>query len=380
MSCAAVPVQTHRVDRDSRNAGLALSLCLPSDVLLYLLLPMYAADFGVSLAQAGVLLAANRLVRIVGYGWVVRRYARHGDRAMCSLAAAAAAICALGYATLSGFAALLVLRLVWGLCFATFNLSTQTLATADAQGAARRAGRSRAIISIGPMLALPLGAVMAQSFGPRSIFLVLCLSCLCGVWAARALPAKGHEMAGAKGRRLRLPDSIATWSFVEGVALDGLFIFGLSLYAQTQLGSSGVLVAGVLMAVRYLSEMLFSPFGGRLADRFGALRMLVVLSLATSLALLMFGSDWLIVGAALVLVLRALQLPLVVTLVARRNPQGRIQALAGNAVWRDIGAGLGPVLAGLLLARAPALWVYAAAALALALAAMGCLWSQRRSR
>ena len=79
-------------------------------------------------------------------------------------------------------------------------------------------------------------------------------------------------------------------------------------------------------------------------------------------------------------VLRALQLPLVVTLVARRNPQGRIQALAGNAVWRDIGAGLGPVLAGLLLARAPALWVYAAAALALALAAMGCLWSQRRSR
>ena len=380
MSSAATPVQTHRADQDSRNAAQVLSLCLPSDVLLYLLLPMYAADFGVTLAEAGILLAANRLVRIIGYGWVVRFYARHGDRAACSLAAFAAAVCALGNAVLTGFAALLVLRLVWGLCFATFNLSTQTLATADAQGAARRAGRSRAIISIGPMLALPLGAVMAQSFGPRSIFLVLCLSCLCGVWAARALPAKGHEMAGAKGRRLRLPDSIATWSFVEGVALDGLFIFGLSLYAQTQLGSSGVLVAGVLMAVRYLSEMLFSPFGGRLADRFGALRMLVVLSLATSLALLMFGSDWLIVGAALVLVLRALQLPLVVTLVARRNPQGRIQALAGNAVWRDIGAGLGPVLAGLLLARAPALWVYAAAALALALAAMGCLWSQRRSR
>lgn len=373
MSSASAPA-LQRADRDSRNSAQVLSLCLPSDVLLYLLLPMYAADFGVTLVEAGILLAANRLVRIVGYGWVVRFYGRHGDRAACSLAAFAAAACALGNATLSGFAALLVLRLVWGLCFATFNLSTQTLAIAEAQGAARRAGRSRATLSIGPMLFLPLGAVMAQAVGPRSIFFVLCVSALCGLWRARALPDRGHDIPSNSGRRLRLPDSIATWSFIEGVTLDGLFIFGLSLYAQTHLGGTGVLVAGVLMAVRYLSEMLFSPFGGRLADRFGALRMLVVLSLATSLALLMFGSYWLFVGAFLVLVLRALQLPLVVTLVAQRNPQARIQALAGNAVWRDIGAGLGPILAGVLLPQVPALWAYAGAAAILALSALGCAW------
>ncbi|MDF3865512.1 MFS transporter [Pseudomonas denitrificans (nom. rej.)] len=373
MSSASAPA-LQRADRDSRNSAQVLSLCLPSDVLLYLLLPMYAADFGVTLVESGILLAANRLVRIVGYGWVVRFYGRHGDRAACSLAAFAAAACALGNATLSGFAALLVLRLVWGLCFATFNLSTQTLATAEAQGAARRAGRSRATLSIGPMLFLPLGALMAQALGPRSIFFVLCVSALCGLWRARALPDKPHDIPTNSGRRLRLPDSIATWSFIEGVTLDGLFIFGLSLYAQTHLGGTGVLVAGVLMAVRYLSEMLFSPFGGRLADRFGALRMLVVLSLATSLALLMFGSYWLFVGAFFVLVLRALQLPLVVTLVAQRNPQARIQALAGNAVWRDIGAGLGPILAGVLLPQVPALWAYAGAAAILALSALGCAW------
>ncbi|MFJ4346561.1 MFS transporter [Pseudomonas sp. NPDC089401] len=378
MSSAAAPAQTLRADRESRHAAQVLGLCLPSDVLLYLLLPMYASDFGVTLAQAGVLLAANRLVRIIGYGWVVRFYARHGDRAACSLAACAAAVCALGNATLSGFAALLVLRLVWGLCFATFNLSTQTLATAMPEGAARRAGRSRATLSIGPMLALPLGALMAQAWGPRSVFLVLCVSALCGLWRARALPARGHAIPSRGGRRLRLPDSIATWSFIEGVALDGLFIFGLSLYAQQHLGSAGVLAAGVLMAVRYLSEMLFSPFGGRLAERFGALRMLVVLSLATSLALLVFASHWLFIGAFFVLVLRALQLPLVMTLVAQRNPQGRIQALAGNAVWRDIGAGFGPMLAGLLLPQVPAIWAYASAALVLALAALNCAWQPRR--
>lgn len=373
MSSAYAPA-LQRADRDSRNSAQVLSLCLPADVLLYLLLPMYAADFGVTLVEAGILLAANRLVRIVGYGWVVRFYARHGDRAACSLAALATAACALASATLSGFATLLVFRLVWGLCFATFNLSTQTLATAEAQGAARRAGRSRATLSIGPMLALPLGAVMAQAFGPRSVFFVLFVAALCGLWRARALPATGHDIPVSSGRRLRLPDSIATWSFIEGVTLDGLFVFGLSLYAQTHLGATGVLVAGILMAVRYLSEMLFSPFGGRLADRFGALRMLVVLSLATSLALLMFGSYWLFIGAFFVLVLRALQLPLVVTLVAQLNPQARIQALAGNAVWRDIGAGLGPILAGVLLPQVPALWAYAGAAAILALSALGCAW------
>lgn len=372
MSSAAVPAQTLRADRDSRNAAQVLGLCLPSDVLLYLLLPMYASDFGVTLVEAGVLLAANRLVRIIGYGWVVRFYARHGDRAACSLAAFAAAVCALGNATLGGFAALLVLRLVWGLRFATFNLSTQTLATAEAQGAARRAGRSRATLAIGPMLALPLGALMAQAYGPRAVFYVLCISALCGLWRARALPCGGHDIAVRSGRRLRLPDSIATWSFIEGVTLDGLFIFGLSLYAQVHMGESGVLVAGVLMAVRYLSEMLFSPFGGRLADRFGALRMLVVLSLATSLALLVFASHWLFIGAFFVLVLRALQLPLVMTLVALRNPHARIQALASNAVWRDIGAGLGPMLAGVLLPQVPAIWAYAGAALAVAVAALNC--------
>ncbi len=365
---AAAPPSTLRADRDSRNAAQVLGLCLPSDVLLYLLLPMYAEDFGVTLAQAGVLLAANRLVRIVGYGWVVRFYARHGDRAACSLAAGAAAVCALGNATLSGFAALLVLRLVWGLCFATFNLSTQTLATAQAH---------RATLSIGPMLALPLGAVMAQAWGPRSVFFVLCISALLGLWRARALPGEGHSIPARSGRRLRLPDSIATWSFIEGVALDGLFIFGLSLYAQVHVGESGVLVAGVLMAVRYLSEMLFSPLGGRLADRFGPLRMLVLLSLATALALLVFASQWLFIGAFFVLLLRALQLPLVMTLVALRNPHERIQALAGNAVWRDIGAGLGPMLAGLLLPQVPAIWAYGAAALAIALAALNCARSAR---
>ena len=359
-------------DTTSRRAALTLALCLPSDVLLYLLLPMESQAFGITLAQAGVLLAANRLVRIFGYRHVLNFYAHNGDRLTCMIAAGAATVCALGNSMLSGFAALLGLRLIWGLCFAALNLSTQVLATSEPAGAARRAGRSRAVIALGPMLALPLGGWLTLWAGPRPIFLILAGCCLAGLWVARGLPTAGHDLHST-GRRFKWPDSVAVWSFIEGVALDGLFIFGLSIQAQKILGGDAVLIAGGLMALRYASEMLLSPLGGRAAQRFGATSMLLLFSFLSALALTAFGSYWVIVGAAAVLVLRALQLPLVTTLVAERNPGSmRVSALASNAVWRDVGAGLGPLMAGLLLPIASAPWVFGLAGAAIAVSAVFC--------
>lgn len=366
-------------DTHSRRAALTLALCLPSDVLLYLLLPMEYQAFGITLAQAGVLLAANRLVRIFGYRHVLNFYARHGDRLTCMIAAGAATLCAVGNSMLSGFAALLGLRLVWGLCFAALNLSTQVLATSEPAGAARRAGRSRALIALGPMLALPLGGLLTLWAGPRPIFLILAGCCLVGLWMARGLPGTGHDLHSTPGRRFKWPDSVALWSFIEGVALDGLFIFGLSIQAQKIMGGDAVLIAGGLMALRYLSELLLSPLGGRAAQRFGATAMLLLFSFLSALALAAFGSYWVIIGAAAVLVLRALQLPLVTTLVAERNPGAMwVSALASNAVWRDIGAGLGPLLAGLLLPVASAPWVFGLAGAAIAVSALFC-WRAKRS-
>ena len=357
-------------DLDSRHAALALALSLPGDTVLYLLLPMYAAQFGLTLAEAGVLLAANRLVRIAGYGQVARFHAQSGDRATCTLAVATAAVCALGYATLSGFWALLPLRLLWGLCFAGLNLSTQSLATADPVGAARRSGRSRAFIAIGPVLALPAGALLAQWAGPRPIFFVLAAVSLLGLCAARRLPSAPHPVA-TPVRRFRRPDSLDAWSFMEGLTLDGLFIVGLSYLGKDLLPGGAVVVAGLLMALRYLAEIILSPVGGHMAERLGAERLLVILSLFTAVALAGFGAGWLWASAAAIVVLRALQLPLLAPIVAKRTPgPGRVQALAARSVWRDIGAGTGPMLAGLLLPVASPLWLYGIPALLLALAAL----------
>jgi DHA1 family inner membrane transport protein len=363
---------TDPTDLNSRHAAIALGLSLPADTVLYLLLPMYAAQFGVSLAEAGMLLAANRLVRIAGYGWVARFYARYGDRPTCTLAVVAAAFCGLGYATLSGFWALLPLRLMWGLCFAALNLSTQALATAIPFGAARRSGRSRAFIAMGPVLALPLGAALAYWAGPRPIFFVLAVISLLAVGVTRRLPAAPHPV-GKPTRRFKWPNSLDAWSFMEGLTLDGLFIIGLSYLGKDLLPGGAVIVAGVLLALRYLAEILLSPVGGHLAERFGAERLLVMLSLFTAVALMGFGAGWLWSCAAVIVVLRALQLPLLAPIVARRTPgPERVRALAARSVWRDIGAGTGPMLAGLLLPVIAPSWIYGVSALLLALAALAC--------
>lgn len=361
-------------DLAARHSAIALAVTLPSDTCLYLLLPMFAAQFGVSLFEVGVLLAANRLVRIMGYGFVARFYSSRGDRPTDTLAVIAAAAASLGYATLSGVWFLLPFRLLWGLSFAALNLSTLAMATAEAGGAARRNGRSRAIIALGPTLALPAGALLAEQLelGPRAIFFVLTGVALVGLLATRRLPATPHPVVPQ--RRLQLPGSLDVWSFLEGFTLDGLFVVGLGYLGKDLLPGGAVMAAALLMALRYFCEIVLSPIGGHMAERFGAERLLVGLSLLTTVVLVVFGAGWIFAGAAAIVVLRALQLPLIAPIVARRTPgAGRVQALAARAVWRDIGAGTGPLAAGLLLPVVPSFWIYAVSAGLLAVSAVACV-------
>jgi DHA1 family inner membrane transport protein len=376
VSPAAAPPSNSRAsttDLNARFSAIALAVALPGDTVLYLLLPMFAPQFGVSVAEAGILLAANRLIRIMGYGWVARFYARRGDRPTDTLAVIAAAISALGYATLSGLWLLLPMRLLWGLSFAALNLSAQATATAEAAGASRRNGRSRAIVAAGPMLALPIGALLAEAYGPRVIFFVLTAVALTGLLATRRLPVESHP-APPMRRRLTLPTSLDVWSFLEGFTLDGLFVMGLGYLGKDLLPGGAVLAAGLLMALRYFSEILLSPVGGQMAERIGPERLLVTLSLMTTVVLVGFGAGWLWSCAAAIVVLRALSLPLISPIVARRTPgPGRVQALAARNVWRDIGAGTGPLAAGVLLPILPSFWIYTVSAALLAVAALACV-------
>lgn len=362
------------VDRASRDASLVLGLALPADVLLYLLLPLHHTAFGVTLGEAGLLLAANRMVRIAGYGWVARLYIRRGPRPACLLAACGAAVAALGYGLLSGVWALLLARLLWGLCYAALNIAAQALPTAEPAGAARRSGRSRAIIAAGPMLGMLGGAAMSQVAGPRPAFLVLAAAALLAIPFALRLPGDPEVGSGRApgGPRFALPSRLDVWSFVQGLTLDGLFMIGLSVLAAAAVPDRAALAAGAVLALRYVAEIALGPLSGALAGRHGARRLLVLLSLAAAIGLAMVGIGLLWSGAVLVMLLRGLIQPLPAPVAAADNPgPARVPALAKMATWRDLGAGAGPLLAGLLLPVLPASLLYSGAAVLVAATAIG---------
>ncbi|MBX6372724.1 MAG: MFS transporter [Acetobacteraceae bacterium] len=361
-------------DRASRDAALVLGLTLPGDTVLYLLLPLHAAVFGVSLAEAGLLLAANRLVRILGYGWVARFYTRRGPRASCLLAVLGATAAAAGYALSHGVWWLLVARLLWGLSFAAMNIATQATATALAEGAARRSGTSRAIISTGPMLGLLAGAVLAEFQGPRLVFAVLAAVSLLALPFAWRLPAGPGEALHTPGPRFGLPARLDVWSFVQGMALDGVFVLGLSVLAAAALPQGAALAAGAALASRYASEILLAPPAGRLAERFGALPVLIAVSIVSAAGIALIGLGALWIGAVAVVGLRGLLQPLPAPVAAAANPgPARVPALARMSTWRDMGAGLGPLVAGTLLPLVPPVLLYGGTALALALTSLALL-------
>jgi MFS family permease len=351
-------------DRATFNSAMTLGLALPGDTVLYLLLPIHAATFGVTLPEVGLLLAANRLVRIIGYNWVARFYARNGPRAACLFAAAGAALAAMTYALASGVWVMLAARLIWGLSFAAMNIATHALPTSETSGAARRSGWSRSIIAAGPAIGLVAGAVISEVYGPRLVFALLALVALCALPFAGRLPATPENVVSS-GPRFARPGAISIWSFSMGLALDGLFIFGLALLAKANLPEGAAIAAGLAMALRYVCEILLSPIGGTLSHRFGARRLLVLLSFSAAAGLLLLGlggaSLW--VGAIAVITLRALLQPLPAPVVAEAFPgPARVPALARQATWRDIGAGTGPLVAGFLFPFLPALAIYAGAA------------------
>jgi predicted MFS family arabinose efflux permease len=368
------PVAVHgprqAADRRSNAAAATLSLTLPGDTVLYLLLPLHIAVFGVTLPEAGVLLAANRLIRIIGYGWVARSFERHGPRRTCSVAAFTAALSTLGYAAGTGVWVLLVARLLWGLSFAALNIATQALATSEPVGASRRSGRSRAIISIGPMVGLLGGATLSLVAGPRAVFWVLGGVAFLALFFVRNLPS--GSVGSVSGRpRIALPGRLDTWSFVQGLALDGLFVMGLAVLAAATVPDNAALAAGAALALRYLAEIVLGPAGGSAAERWGAQRLLVLLSVASAIALAAIGFGVVWAGAIGVVLLRGLLQPLPAPVVAIQHPGAdRVAAIARVATWRDIGAGVGPLVAGILLPVLSPPVLYGGAGLLLAASAI----------
>ena len=357
-------------------ASIVLALALLGDSLLYAVLPLHASTFGVSLAWVGVLLSANRIIRLVVYPYLARAAAT-GLRRFTVTAAAAGAFSTLAFAFGQGAWVLLASRLVWGSVFGALSLSTLAYATVRHEEAGRRVGVSLSLRELGPLFALTFGAAGTTVLGLRPALGILGVLSLGGVFLATLLP--DPEIAG-EGRRaggLRRPRNVEWISLVAGFVTDGVFpaTVGL-LLARPGGGSEALAGAGLLLAFKRVAVMLLAPVGGRAADRFGGGAVTAAGLAAAATGAFCIGFGEVIAGAVLLCCGAAVTTTTIPVAVATGDPEERVSALARVAMARDAGAAAGPLVALVAFEAAGATILYSAAGLLLA--ASGLLAPRRR--
>lgn len=164
-----MPYADHLALRNVWVASFVLSLSLLGDALLYVILPVHADAFGVSLAMVGFLLAINRIIRTFAYGFIADLAERIGLKKLCLIAATTAVLSTLGYTLLNGAVWLSLSRVMWGLSYAALLLITLSYAAINPQKTGTRIGLSRSVEQIGPLFAMTVGAWLATLVGPKAV-------------------------------------------------------------------------------------------------------------------------------------------------------------------------------------------------------------------
>jgi DHA1 family inner membrane transport protein len=340
-------------------ASAVLALALLGDSLLYAALPLHAATFGISIGWAGVLLSANRFVRLAAYP-LLPRLAASGLRRFTIVAAVLGASSTLVFAVSHGPWPLLAARLVWGCVFGALSLSTLAYATEHSETAGRRVGLSLAIREVGPLLSLTAGTAAIAAVGFRPTLTALAALSFAAVVVSLQLPAIDAHVAKLPVT-MRLPTAADWTSLAAGMVTDGIFpaTIGL-LVARTSGTAAGVTAAGLLLGAKRIAVILLAPLSGRAADRFGA-RGVTAAGLSIGAAgSFVIASGALIAGAIVVNCGAAVITAALPAFVSARDVDDRMSALARNAMARDAGAAVGPLAALLWLEHAGAGILYAA--------------------
>ncbi|HJQ56314.1 MAG TPA: MFS transporter [Vineibacter sp.] len=367
---APSPTQPEPAPAGMAVPALIVALTMMGDTLLYAVLPLYAADFGVSLVVVGILLSLNRWVRLVANSVVAAIGNRFGPRRLMIFAAVAATASTVGYVVAPDPASLMVSRVVWGIAFASMNLALIAYAVSDRANAGKRVGAGRAAIGFFQAAALVGGTLLVAVLGARDVFLVMAAASAIAIALSWWLPSLTPDPRQQEGFRLPMPGRLEVWGFSLGLVVDGIFLVTLSLLMKdTTLPLAPVVVTGVLLATRWLIEVLVAPATGTLADRLGARRLTLATGtvLLLGLALVAAGHD--LAGAALVVTTRGIFNTLLPVMVAERAVGSAMTSQATYSTWRDFGAAVGPVVAGIVFTTVaqPLLYGTCAALLALLL-------------
>jgi DHA1 family multidrug resistance protein-like MFS transporter len=412
-------ILTRRQARLLLPLGAAVALSLTGDQTLYAVLPNQIEVVGISLGAVGVLLGANRLIRIPGNLLAGALNDRMARRRLFLLGLLLGVLSTLGYGLVRGFWPLLMARLLWGTAWALINVTGYNMvldwSTPNDRG--RITGLYQMAFLLGLAISPVLGGLLTDALGFRpAVRICAAISALglalafvalpetrvpppeprptlwggvqlwrigdlLGPWRQALRPGSSNRLGGASGQIDRRILLAAYVYFVTFFVNGGVLMSTISLYLGQRWGANnsrnGLVIgvaslAGLMLALRALLGMVAGPVAGaasdRLRDRWPVVRLGVLLGTTGFVILALPGSLWTIpAGVALVALSAGGLLTALTALVGDLAPkEGQGITIGGLATAGDIGSATGPLVAYALAVVLDLRWVYLLCAIVLA--------------
>ncbi len=340
--------------------GIAVAFSLFGDMTMYTVLPVHFEALGLTPIQVGILLSANRWIRIVTNHVAERATRVISPKALLIAALIAGAAATAIYGLAPPFLFFLLARLVWGMSWSFLRqigvMNSVGSAAADRVG--RMLGIYNGVVRVGFVAGTFGGGFFFDTLGYHSAFILMA-----GLSLAGLIPA-----IPAMSRRRRLdPSGIRGFSTTESKPLDWLiymrgFVIGTvgSGIIMSTLGhilkeripnglSLGTLVIGVatingfLLALRYVMQVIGSPVLGAFIDRVGILRsqllLFVISTVILTVAFLPVPVELLVI---MVIIFFLNETALQLGLMIQAGMQGP-KRYARLATAMDIGSAVGPI-------------------------------------
>ena len=399
---------------------VATGASLLGDSTLYAVLPSSYASAGIAATAVGLILSANRLVRLLTNSLVGSGIDRMGRRRPFMLGMALAVASTLAYGYSGSLALLLSARVVWGLAWSLIAVSghSMVLDLSTDRDRGRLVGLYRGLVFLGGSLGMLAGGVLLDSVGFHRTFVFLGLATglgfLAGLGLVETAPTstarrsvatpdcRNGTKAPASRRVLKLALRMdrRLWTaaglnllarfFISGVMAStlGLYLAGLSASstAASRLTIGTASLTGALLFLRSLLSIGSSPAFGYLTDRSGSRYWVMVLGLAlgaTGFGFLALGAGlWSVLAGVVLTALSDGALPTAAAAsvgdTSARNGTGA--AVGVYATVGDLGAGLAPLTAYALASAWGLETVYAASAGTMLASLLILAWAARRGR
>ena len=363
--------------------GLAMVLSLSGDLTLYTVLPAHAPALGLGLGAVGVLLSANRLIRLASNPAAGLLLDRWGRRRLFVLGMALGTLSTAGYVASQQFWLFLASRLLWGVSWSLINVGAYAMLVDTTQDTNRGwgFGMLQAFFFVGMGVNPLLGGLLTDWLSFKAAFAICAAVTGLGAiiaWLALPETLPEHRRLTVTVRRRWRPSSAIHWlskqrrllavdymALLTDFAGDGIVLSTLSLYLEQQYGDEISLggpmlrvasMGGALLAFRAIVSAGVSPIAGRLSDRasnrWATAGWGLIVGVFGMVGLVWISNLWgLLLSVTLISlsggVLRTI-LPALVGDLADEAHRGA--ATGGLATAGDIGSAAGPLMAYTLLA------------------------------